>query len=190
MVNILDLVKKIEKMNMQDGHGQDAINNLISMHDLQQLSPASTTAVNISVPSGEDFSENRAQNLANKVGSIGPTPFIQTKEGMKTILDMVTGSPGSAIGRVSKASITGGQAAKSTLQQLSEMGNRFGIKEHPSKWEWSKEMIDNFVLGTKNRNKINAARLRMEKAYDKHGLPHEIEATGPWTTLLNLLNRN
>ena len=63
MVNILDLVKKIEKMNMQDGYGQDAINNLLSIHDLQQLSPASTTAVNISVPSGEDFSKNRATLL-------------------------------------------------------------------------------------------------------------------------------
>tara|TARA_Y100001963_G_scaffold99812_1_gene137392 strand:+ start:57 stop:587 length:531 start_codon:yes stop_codon:yes gene_type:complete len=59
--------------NNENGH--NAINTLILLNELQQLSPASTTAVNMSVPSGEDFSENRAQNLANLVGSISATPI-------------------------------------------------------------------------------------------------------------------
>jgi hypothetical protein len=42
-------------------------------------------------------------------GTIGPTPFMETEEGQQTLLDMVTGSPGSAIGRVSKAAATGGR---------------------------------------------------------------------------------
>ena len=75
--------------NNENGH--NAINTLILLNELQQLSPASTTAVNMSVPSGEDFSENRAQNLANKVGSMQQTPYIQTKEGQKLIQDLVEG---------------------------------------------------------------------------------------------------
>ncbi len=68
------------------------IDKLIAINDLQQLSPASTTAVNVSIPSGEDFSENRAQNLANIVGSITPTPFLETKEGQELIMNLVEGS--------------------------------------------------------------------------------------------------
>ena len=78
------------------------IDKLIAINDLQQLSPASTTAVNVSIPSGEDFSENRAQNLANIVGSISAQPDYvvppkgsfkgMTKEESDVILDMVTGS--------------------------------------------------------------------------------------------------
>jgi hypothetical protein len=73
------------------------IDMLILMNDLQQLMQPSSTAVGVSVPSSEDFQRNRTQNLANVVGSIRPTPYFDTEEGKQTVLDMVTGSPGSAI---------------------------------------------------------------------------------------------
>ena len=51
---------------------------------------------------------NKAET-ARSIGTIGPTPWMETAEGQQTLLDMVTGSPGGAIGRVSKAAVTGGQ---------------------------------------------------------------------------------
>ena len=161
-----------------------------------QISEADATMVDVfglkSKPADDYF-----EQLSSIVGSIQQPPFYQTKEGMQTILDLVIGSPGSAIGRVSKAAITGGQtltssvtSGKSTMQQLQDIAKKFGIKEHPSKWEWSQKMIDDFVLGTKESNKINAARLKAEKIFDRSNIPHEAEMVDPVTMLLDVLKRN
>ena len=79
-------------------------------------------------------------------------------------------------------SIRGGKVAKSTMQQLSEMGKRFGIKDHPSKWEWSKKMISDFVHG----NKISAARMKNKQILDKYGIadPDKAEFVDTITDLL------
>ena len=63
-------------------------------------------------------------------------------------------------------SIRGGKVAKSTMQQLMDIAKRSGIKDHPSKWEWSKKMIGDFVHG----NKISAARMKNKQILDKYGI--------------------
>ena len=63
-------------------------------------------------------------------------------------------------------SIRGGKVAKSTMQQLMDIAKRSGIKDHPSKWEWSKKMIGDFVHG----NKISAARMKNQQVLDKYGI--------------------
>ena len=63
-------------------------------------------------------------------------------------------------------SIRGGKVAKSTMEQLLDIGKRHGIKDHPSKWEWSKKMISDFVHG----NKISAARMKNKQILDRYGI--------------------
>ena len=126
--------------------------------------------------------------LIAREGSIGPTPFMETEEGQDFLLNMVTGSYGGAIGRVSKAAVTGGQAIKETLKRMAQKSHKA-----PSGWgkgggagykDWSAINAINY------HNKINAARLRAQKAFDKHKIPHESEVVDPITNLLDLLKRN
>ena len=78
----------------------------------------------------EILADNKAQT-AFDIGSIGPTPWLETAEGQQTMLDMVTGSPGSAIGRVSKAAVTGGQLTLKAMKNLLKKGKpKIGSPEH------------------------------------------------------------
>ena len=60
-------------------------------------------------------------------------------------------------------SIRGGKVAKSTMEQLWDIAKKSNVKvSHPSKWGWSKKMIDDFqnqqsVIQTEitRRHKIN-----------------------------------
>ena len=61
-------------------NGMKNIDLLIAANDLQQIGNSSTG------------------NLSDIVGSIGPVPFIDTKEGQDFLLSLVTGSSGGAIG--------------------------------------------------------------------------------------------
>jgi hypothetical protein len=163
------------------------------------LAQPSSTSVNSAVPSSEDFLENRTKNLANIVGSIQQTPFYETKEGMQTILDLVTGMGGGAIGRVSKAAITGGQYATGTLKK----GLKDWLKRNVPKGQFPRGVMKNPNIAPKAPgkrykdfsefewdNKLNAARLRAEKAFDKYNISHEEEMVDPVTILLDLLKRN
>ena len=163
------------------------------------LTQPSSTAVSSAVPSSEDFQENRTKNLANIVGSIQQTPFHQTKKGMQTILDLVTGMGGGAVGRVSKASITGGQYATGTLKK----GLQDWLKRNVPKGQFPKGVMKNPNIAPKAPgkryrdfsefewdNKLNTARLRAEKVFDKYNISHEEEMVDPVTILLDLLKRN
>ena len=86
------------------------------------------------------------------------------------------------------ASIRGGKVAKSAMQQLSEIGKKFGIKEHPSKWEWSKKTINDFVT----RNEISVAKIQNQKVLDKYGIkdPDKQNMVDPVSALLNYFSKN
>tara|TARA_Y100000310_G_scaffold84654_1_gene81550 strand:- start:163 stop:789 length:627 start_codon:yes stop_codon:yes gene_type:complete len=60
----------------------------------------------------EILAGNRAETAYN-IGTIGPTPHYQTEEGQQEMFDIAEGFafPGSALGRISKGAITGGQQA-------------------------------------------------------------------------------
>ena len=92
---------------MANGNSHNAIDELMFLNELQQIGKPSTG------------------NLSDIVGSIGPTPFIETEKGQDLLLNLVMGSPGGAIGRVSKAAITGGQYATGILRR----DCRIGLKE-------------------------------------------------------------
>jgi len=115
---------------------------------------------------------NTQQETYAREGTIGPTPFIDTEEGQDLLLSLVTGSPGSAIGRISKGAITGGQSLLASKPQ---------------------ELI-NQILKTKGgagltqqveyNNVINRARILMEKALDKFGIKHSQAVNDPITEIL------
>ena len=158
-----------------------------------QISEADATMVDVfglkSKPADDYF-----EQLSSIVGSIKQTPFHQTKEGMQTILDLVIGSPGGAIGRVSKAAITGGQYATGTLSK----GLQDWLKRNVPRGVMKNPIIAPKAPGKRYKdfsefewdNKLNTARLRAEKAFDKYNIPHEEEMVDPVTILLDLLKRN
>ena len=132
------------------------------------------------------LAENKARTLANNIrqsGSIGPTPFTQTKDGQEALLELAMGNamPGSAVGRVSKAAITGGQKMLPKAgQKIIDLFNKIGREpvkgSSPHGWRgWNHKAYENH--GKYNQigwnNKVNAARLAREKAYNKYGLPHQ-----------------
>ena len=98
------------------------------------------------------------------------------KEMIKLAIEIAIGS--TPVG----ASIRGGKVAKSTMQQLMDIAKRSGIKDHPSKWEWSKKMIGDFVHG----NKISAARMKNKQILDKYKIsdPDKAEFVDSITALL------
>ena len=61
-----------------------------------------------------ELAQNRQDKLekiihqSREEGSIRALPYLQSAEGQQTMLDMVTGSSGGAIGRIAKGAITGG----------------------------------------------------------------------------------
>jgi hypothetical protein len=117
-----------------------------------------------------ELAQNRQEKLekiihqSKEEGSIRALPYLETAEGKQTILDMVTGSPGAAIGRVSKAAVTGGQRLLNPLFKQMTTG-----KPISSALKSSKQFIDNM----KWDNKVSGSRLAREKAFDKYGLPHQ-----------------
>ena len=117
---------------------------------------------------------NTQQEAYAREGTIGPTPFMETEEGQETLLDMVTGSPGGAIGRVSKAAITGGQ-----LSRVGKAGKDFyhrllkdmSPKEFVHRADWDEQ--------------LNNARKLMEKAFKKWGgIKHNQTVNDPITEML------
>ena len=129
-----------------------------------------------------ELANNRQEKLENIIlqskeeGSIRTLPYLQTAEGQQTMLDMVTGSSGAAIGRMSKAAITGGQRFIDPLFKQMTTG-----KPLPSALKSSKQFIDNI----KWDNQTNAARLAWEKAMKRWGVrPTERVVNDPVTELL------
>tara|TARA_Y100000310_G_scaffold19592_1_gene19208 strand:- start:133 stop:639 length:507 start_codon:yes stop_codon:yes gene_type:complete len=163
---------------MANGNSHNAIDELMFLNELQQIGKPSTG------------------NLSDIVGSIGPTPFIETEKGQDLLLNLVMGSPGGAIGRVSKAAITGGQYATGTLRK----GLQDWLKRNVPKGKFPEGMMRKSDIMPKSPgkrykdisdfkwdNKINAARLRSEQAFDKYKIPHESEMADPITILLDIL---
>ena len=156
------------------------IDKLVIMNDLQQISQPSTTAVSTTVPSSEDFQQNRTQNLANLVGSIGSPQGLSEEE----LLEMVMST--SPVG----ASIRGGKVAKSTLEQLLGLSKKLGLKSPKGITRYDtglgrvREMdIDDY----KFQNKISAARLKNQQTLDKYGIenPDKQGMVDPVSALLN-----
>jgi len=133
---------------------------------------------------------NRQDKLEKDIathGGIGPTPYIQSQEGQQALMDIAMGSafPGAAVGRVSKAAITGGKSARSIKQLLEDINTRYGMRPIPGKpgavyGRFHGQRIDNshrlIDVAEKNliswNNKIDKARLRAQKILDKHGITH------------------
>ncbi len=129
----------------------------------------------------EILADNKAKT-AFDIGSIGPTPFMETDEGQQTLMDIAMESafPGAAIGRMSKAAVTGGS---SIFPKLTQNAKWLQLKEVPKKYREvirgiPKEKFPDYFKKPSlewhdQQNKINAARMRMEKALDKHKIPHQ-----------------
>ena len=111
---------------------------------------------------------------ARSIGTIGPTPFMETAEGKQTLLDMVTGSPGGAIGRVAKGAITGGQlsrAGKAGKDFYHRLLKDMSPKEFVHRADWDE--------------RLNDARKLMEKAFKKWGgIKHNQTVNDPVTEIL------
>ena len=169
----------------------------------------------------EILADNKAKT-AFDIGSIGPTPFMETDEGQQTLMDIAMESafPGAAIGRVSKAAATGGRqllekGASSLKQRISNAyADIVDPKEimknpRPGKWvtKWGKKIrnpqayrkalessnssVKEYIRKlqreyqqkfdpeafTSSRHtantKLSSNRLAMEKALDKHKIPHQ-----------------
>jgi len=134
------------------------------------------------------------EETARSIGTIGPTPWMETAEGQQTLLDMVTGSPGGAIGRVSKAAVTGGS---SIFPRLTQNAKWLQLKEIPKKYREAIRGInkEKFPLYFKKpsakwhseQNKVNSNRIAMEKALDKYKVKHNQTVHDPITEILRAL---
>ena len=181
------------------GNGHNSIDSLIMLNDLQQLAVPSTTAVSSSIPSREDFQQNRTNNLANLVGSIGPAPDMLGGLSEEELLEIVMSA--SPVG----ASISGGKVAKSTMQQLQDIVARYGMKPIPGKpgavyGRFHGQRLDNsnrlIEVAEKKlinwNNKTKAARMKNKQVLDKYGIddPDKQGMVDPITALLNYFSKN
>ena len=136
--------------------------------------------------------EATMKERGERFGTIGPTPFMETEEGQDFLFDMVTGSPGGAIGRVSKGLVTGGHLSKNMLDQYFKriigVKPKNFIKNLKGLQKLDYERLLKNSMG--EDNKINAVRLRAQKIFDKHNIPHESEVVDPVTSILDILKRN
>ena len=158
---------------MNNGH--NSIDSLILLNELSQFTSPSTTAVSTAVPSSEDFQQNRTQNLANLVGSIGTPQGLSQEE----LLDMAMST--SPVG----ASIRGGKTAISTLKQLKGLAKKYGIKT-PRKLQ--PQTIKDYMTS----NEMNLARMKNQQTLDKYGIanPDKQGMTDPVSALLNYFSKN
>ena len=154
----------------------------------QYAEPSSTGVAHDNID--ELLAENRRQSQEEQYdlhGTIGPTPFMDTEEGQDLLLSLVTGSPGSAIGRISKSAITGGQVTNKVLRKLLKQ------KGKPTKgMDLSPGSMHGKLNQIKSDNKINSSRIAMGKALDKFGIKHEPSFLDPVTKMLRegKMNRN
>jgi len=124
---------------------------------------------------------NRQDKLEKDIathGGIGPTPYIQSQEGQQALLDVAMGSafPGAAVGRMSKAAVTGGQRFIDPLFKQMTTG-----KPISSALQSSKQFIDSI----KWANQTNVARSAWEKAMKRWGVrPDERQLMDPVSEML------
>ena len=150
----------------------------------------------------EILAGNRKETLEKDIamhGSIGPTPYIQTEEGQQALMDIVMGSagPGLAIGRVSKASVTGGQSIGEALK--SWLKKHKGQSSPPShiptdmaqQWHMTGKMPKGAIKKAEDmmesvppmqvpsvdkiihENKLSRAQLALMKIREKAGMPFQ-----------------
>ena len=140
------------------------------------------------------------EETARSIGTIGPTPFMETDEGQQTLMDMAMGSamPGAAIGRIAKGAVTGGHRMLSKIPKhiqnlLDTPGSPFVAnpftKELVKKGTKEGDKVGKELLGLmKEDNKINRARILMEKALNKWGgIKHSQTVNDPITENLRAL---
>ena len=144
-----------------------------------------------------ELANNRQEKLekiihqSKEEGSIRALPYLQTAEGQQTMLDMAMNSafPGSAIGSMSKASLTGGGATAKSLQKYLQQlfkksgsgGPRDKILRHDKMPAFDKEVIGRIDAETE----VGVARSAWEKAMKKWGIkPNERTVNDPVTELL------
>ena len=77
---------------------------------------------------------------------------------------MESAFPGSAIGRVAKGAVTGGHLGREALKKY------YQRLIHGGKL---KRFDDEMLSQKKYDNKVSASRMAMEKALDKHKIPHQ-----------------
>ena len=166
------------------GNGHNSIDSLIMMNDLQQLAVPSTTAVSSSIPSREDFQQNRTNNLANIVGSIGPAPDMLGGLSEEELLEIVMSV--SPVG----ASISGGKVAKTTLNQLLGLLKKTGVK--PPKGITAGDLRGKGLENILDRNIYSKARIQNQKALNKYGIsnPDKQGMVDPVSALLNYFSKN
>ena len=166
------------------GNGHNSIDSLIMMNDLQQLAVPSTTAVSSSIPSREDFQQNRTNNLANIVGSIGPAPDMLGGLSEEELLEIVMSV--SPVG----ASISGGKVAKTTLNQLLGLLKKTGVK--PPKVITAGDLRGKGLENILDRNIYSKARIQNQKVLDKYGIddPDKQGMVDPVSALLNYFSEN
>ena len=104
--------------------------------------------------------QDKLEKLIEREGSIRATPYLETEEGKQTLFEVAMGSafPGAAIGRTTKAAITGGQGIINNMPKklVDEALEKGGFKALTSQVNWN--------------NKLNSTRLLMEKALSKWGV--------------------
>ena len=117
--------------------------------------------------------------------TLGPTPWMETDEGQQTLMDIAMGNafPGAAIGRVSRAALTGGQLPL-YREMFGKVGKLFKGRDpmYEKMWKAGKEMPDYHMgrnLGLREsvenvnwKNEIDIARLQVQKILDKHRISH------------------
>ena len=168
-------------VKMNNGH--NSIDSLILLNELSQFTSPSTTAVSTAVPSSEDFQQNRTQNLANIVGSIGSPQGLSEEE----LLDIVMSV--SPLG----ASLRGGKVAKSTLEQLLGLHRKLGLK--PPKGTTGGKGLENILnrnASSSNNIKYAKAREAYDNILNKHGIPDPDKQgmVDPVSALLNYFSKN
>ena len=172
---------------MSNENSHNAIDSLILMNEIQQLTPSYLESLG-------DFNKNQPNtaNLANKVGSIGPMPNMFGGLGEEELLDIVMSS---VTRSPMMGSIRGGKAAKPILEQLLGLSKKLGVKQNIANLGKSSPMpqkgfgnIEDIV----DRTELGIARMKNQQVLKKHGIkdPDKQGMVDPVSALLNYFSKN
>ena len=136
--------------------------------------------------------QDKLTKMIEREGSISALPYFESEEGKQTLFETAMGAafPGSAIGRVSKAAVTGGQSLKGSIRKLFDgfapPQNTHLLKDQLNKGLFKGEWKDK-VNQTLWDNKVSGSRMAMEKAFNKFGIKHNQTVNDPITETLRAL---
>ena len=122
---------------MASRYGQDAMDDLIFLNELQQYAQPYTTGVSQFIPSEQEFEANRLESMIAREGSIQQPESVLGEEELMNIA-MGSAIPGAGVGASIKAGAGGASILKRLLSGIFKKGSKkkfpigYGQPTYPS----------------------------------------------------------